>query len=55
MALVSMSTQASTLDEEGRQRIVDTIVSDSAAIVRAHTDDAGFAYEIGTNVVLAKA
>jgi ubiquinone/menaquinone biosynthesis C-methylase UbiE len=55
MALVSMSTQASTLDEEGRQRIVDTIVSDSAALVRAHTDDAGFAYEIGTNVVLAKA
>jgi hypothetical protein len=55
MALVSMSTQASMLDDEGRQRIVDAIVSDSAELVRSHTDDAGFAYEIGTNVVLAKA
>lgn len=55
MALVSMSTQASTLDDKGRQRIVDAIVSDSAELVRSHTDDAGFAYEIGTNVVLAKA
>lgn len=55
MALVSMSTQASTLDEEGRQRMVGAIVSDSAGLVRAHTDVAGFVYEIGTNVVLAEA
>ena len=55
MALVSMSTQASALDDEERQRIVRAIVNDSAALVRMHTDAAGFAYEIGTNVVLAEA
>ena len=55
MALVGMSTQASTVDDEERQRIVDAIVSESADIVRSHTDDAGFGYEIGTNVVVAKA
>jgi len=54
MALVSMSAQAGTLDDEARQRIIDAIVSDSADLVRSHTDDAGFAYEIGTNVALAK-
>lgn len=55
MALVSMSTQASTLDNEGRQRIVDAIDRDSAELVRSYSDDAGFSYEIGANVVLAKA
>jgi hypothetical protein len=55
MALVSMSTQASTLDDERRQRIIDGIDRDSAELVRAHSDDAGFAFDIGTNVVLAKA
>ena len=55
MALVNMSTQASTFDDEGRERIIDVIVSDSAEFIRSHTDDAGFAYEIGTNVVRATA
>ncbi|HEX5132856.1 MAG TPA: methyltransferase domain-containing protein [Candidatus Krumholzibacteria bacterium] len=55
MALVSMSARAGTLDDSGRQRIVDAIVSDSAELVRSRTADAGFAYEIGTNVVLARA
>jgi ubiquinone/menaquinone biosynthesis C-methylase UbiE len=55
MALISMSTQGSTLDDAGRQRIVDAIVADSADLVRSHTDGSKFAYEIGTNVVLARA
>ncbi len=55
MALVGMSAQGRTLDEEGRRRVVDAIVADSADLVRSHTDEAGFAYEIGTNVVLARA
>ncbi len=55
MALVTMSTQASTLDEEGRQRIVADIVRDSAELVQLHTADSGFAYELSTNVVLARA
>ncbi len=55
MALVGMSTQASALDDEGRQSIVNAIVRDSAELVRLQSDGAGFHYEIGTNVVLARA
>ena len=55
MALVSMATQASTPHDEERQRLVAAILKDSAELVRAHTDDVGFAYDIGANVVLARA
>jgi len=54
MALISMSAQASKLQDEEQQRTVDAIVRDSAELVRAHTGDAGFAFEIGANVVLGK-
>jgi ubiquinone/menaquinone biosynthesis C-methylase UbiE len=53
MALVSMSAASDTLDDEARQRAVAAISDDSAELVRRHTDEAGFAYEIGANVVLA--
>jgi ubiquinone/menaquinone biosynthesis C-methylase UbiE len=55
MALVSMSAQVGSSGDNERERVVDAIVSESAALVGSHTDDAGFAYEIGTNVVLARA
>ena len=54
-ALVNMSANSSALDDAARQRIVAAIVNDSADLVQRHTDEAGFAYEIGTNVVLARA
>ena len=54
MALVSMSAVSEALDDEARERIVATIVQDSAELVRLHTDGAGFVFEIGTNVVLAR-
>lgn len=55
MAMVSMSAASGALDDEARQRVVATITSDSADLIRLNTDDDGFAYEIGTNVVLARA
>jgi ubiquinone/menaquinone biosynthesis C-methylase UbiE len=55
MALVSMSAASATLGDEERQRLVAAITRDSAELVRLHTDQAGFAYEIGTNVTLARA
>ena len=54
MALVGMSARSGTLDEAGRQRVVDEIVADSAEVERANSDEAGFAFEIGTNVTLAR-
>jgi hypothetical protein len=55
MALVSMSASSRTLDDAERERLVTAITRDSAEIVSAHTDEAGFAYEIGTNIVLGRA
>jgi hypothetical protein len=55
MALVSMSAASSTLNDQDRERAIAAIAEDSQEILRRHTDAAGFAYEIGTNVVLARA
>jgi hypothetical protein len=54
MAMVSMSAASASLDEEARGRAVAAITRDSAELIRANTDAAGFSYEIGTNVVLAR-
>jgi ubiquinone/menaquinone biosynthesis C-methylase UbiE len=54
-ALISMSAQAGALDNEARQRVIETIVRDSAELVGRNTDEAGFSFEIGTNVVVAAA
>ena len=55
MALVSMSANAGTLDDAARQQLVGAITRDSADVMRSTTDGAGFAFEFGTNVVLATA
>lgn len=55
MALVSMSAGSSSLDDEARRRLVASIAEDSAELVRQHTDQDAFAFEIGTNVVVARA
>jgi ubiquinone/menaquinone biosynthesis C-methylase UbiE len=55
MALVSMSAASGALDDEARQRLVATITHDSTELIRLHRDEAGFVYEIGTNVVLGRA
>lgn len=54
MALVSMSAGAGGLNEPDRQRLAAAIAAESAELVRLHTTETGFAYEIGTNVVLAR-
>ena len=55
MALVNMGASSAALDDEERRRLVDAITRDSGDLVRLHTDQAGFAYEIGTNVTVARA
>jgi len=53
MALVSMSRESSAMSDEERQRIVLAVMRDSADLVGLHTDDAGFAFELGTSVAIA--
>lgn len=55
MALVNMSAASATISEEERGRRVAAITHDSAEVLRLHTDEEGFAYEIGTNMTLARA
>jgi len=55
MALVGMSAAFAALDDKARQRLVATIVDDSADLLGRQTDAAGLALEIGTHVVLARA
>ena len=55
MALVGMSGPGKDLADAERERLVDTIARDSAAILAENTDAGGFAYELGTNVTTARA
>jgi ubiquinone/menaquinone biosynthesis C-methylase UbiE len=55
MALVSMSASSGTLSADERADLVASITADSAELVRSRTDEAGFAFEIGTTVVSARA
>lgn len=54
MALVGMSAASKDMSAEERGEIVAAIARDSADVVRRHTDEKGFAYEIGANVTRAK-
>lgn len=54
MALVGMSAASKAMGDEDRERIVAAIARDSAEVVLPHTDDAGFAFELRTNMATAK-
>jgi ubiquinone/menaquinone biosynthesis C-methylase UbiE len=54
MALVGMSAASKELNDENRAQVVQAITRDSDEVVRANTDEQGFAYEIGTSVVTAR-
>jgi ubiquinone/menaquinone biosynthesis C-methylase UbiE len=54
MALVGMSRDGASLSEEDRGRTVEAIVADSADVLRRHTDDRGFAFELATNLATAR-
>jgi ubiquinone/menaquinone biosynthesis C-methylase UbiE len=54
MALVGMSAASKEMDDEARAQVVEAVTRDSTDLVRAHTDEHGFAYEIGANVVTAR-
>jgi ubiquinone/menaquinone biosynthesis C-methylase UbiE len=55
MALISMSAASNSLSDEERQCLVADITRDSAQLVQLRTHESDFTYEIGTNVILARA
>lgn len=54
MALVGMTAASRTMGDEERAGIVGAIASDSADVVRPHTDANGLAFELSTNVATAR-
>jgi SAM-dependent methyltransferase len=52
-ALVGMSPATKNMSDEERARVIAAIAGDSADVVRRHSDDNGFTYQIGTNITLA--
>jgi ubiquinone/menaquinone biosynthesis C-methylase UbiE len=54
MALVGMSAAGKTMDDQERKRIVETIVSESAPVLRSYTDASGLTFELRSNLATAK-
>lgn len=54
MALVGMSAASKEMSDQERGRILAAIAGDSAGVVQANTDKAGFAFELSANVATAR-
>jgi len=54
IALVTFCAKAKNMSDEQRADVVAAIARDSADIVRRHTGEDGFAFELGANVTLAR-
>jgi ubiquinone/menaquinone biosynthesis C-methylase UbiE len=54
MALVGMSADGKTMDDQERKRIVETIVSESTPVLRSYTDALGLTFELRSNLATAK-
>jgi hypothetical protein len=54
MALVGMSAGGKALDDEGRKRAVETIVSESAPVLQACTKGSELAFDLSTNLATAR-
>ena len=53
MALVGMSAAAKAMDSAERQRVLQTIVSDSAPVLQAYTEGS-LVFELSTNLAMAR-
>jgi hypothetical protein len=54
MAFVGMSAAGRAMGDEGRKRVVDTIVAESAPVLRSYSDASGLVFELSTNLATAK-
>jgi hypothetical protein len=55
MALVGMSDAGKTMTPDERKRAVDVLVDESSPVLRSHSDDAGLAFELSTNLAIGRA
>ena len=49
-----MSTAGKAMDSQERERVVETIMNESAYVLRPYADGSGVAFELGTNLATAR-
>jgi hypothetical protein len=54
MALVDMSRGGKTMAEEERKRVLETIISESAPVLRRYADGPSLAFELSANLATAQ-
>jgi ubiquinone/menaquinone biosynthesis C-methylase UbiE len=55
MALIGMSPNSKAIADDERRRIADAIVADSVAVLEPYGDGFGLAFELTTNLAIARA
>jgi ubiquinone/menaquinone biosynthesis C-methylase UbiE len=55
MALVGMSAGGKTMADADRKRVLETIIADSAPVLRRYSDGPALAFELSTNLLTATA
>jgi ubiquinone/menaquinone biosynthesis C-methylase UbiE len=55
MALVGMSAGGKTMTDADRERVLETIIGDSAPVLRRYSDGPALAFELSTNLLTATA
>jgi ubiquinone/menaquinone biosynthesis C-methylase UbiE len=54
MAFVGMSAAGKAMDDKKRSQAIESIISESAPTLRAHSDTSGLAFELSTNLATAR-
>jgi hypothetical protein len=54
MALVGMSAVGKDMGDQERKRVVEEIVTESAPALQPYSDGSGLAFELSTNLAIAR-
>ena len=55
MAFVGMSSSGKAMSDDERKRVIENIIEESAPVVQRYTDGGELAFELSTNLAIAKA
>lgn len=55
MAFVGMSTTGKAMSDDDRKRVIENIIEESAPVLQQYSDGPGLAFELRTNLAIAKA
>jgi hypothetical protein len=55
MAFVGMSTTGKDMSDDERKRVIENIIEESAPVLQQYSDGPELAFELRTNLAIAKA